>query len=85
MSGSNLTALSPATFPQHSSQHSGQEISSLMALVNRAFAQAELSTCDFEDEHCDCFERATVHDLASEKEFCERHFALVNRRMVTRG
>jgi len=36
-----------------------------------------LTTCFWSDEHCDCHERATVHDLKSEQEFCLRHFRKV--------
>ena len=41
--------------------------------VARISAKPQLSTCDFEDEYCDCRQLATVHDLATDREFCARH------------
>jgi hypothetical protein len=34
-----------------------------------------LSDCFWSDEHCDCRDVATVHDIESESEFCSRHYA----------
>jgi hypothetical protein len=39
----------------------------------------DLVQCFFSDEHCDCRDLGTVHHLASEQEFCPRHFEAVNR------
>jgi len=47
--------------------------------VDRILAQSQLGQCNFSDEHCDCRAQATVHHLASEQEFCARHFQAVTR------
>lgn len=38
-----------------------------------------LTRCYWSDEHCDCKAVATVHDLPSEQDFCERHFNMVQK------
>ncbi len=47
--------------------------------VDAILSQAQLGSCDYSDEHVDCKALATVHDLASEREFCARHFQAVSR------
>lgn len=42
-------------------------------------AKAHLSECAFSNEYVSCAEVATVHHLASEQEFCARHFQAVSR------
>jgi hypothetical protein len=60
-------------------------LSSLERVVIHVLAQHPvLKQCYFSDEHCDCRDLATVHHLASELEFCDRHFAIVNK-AVHRG
>lgn len=84
MAAQHLTVSALSEFPQvlHSSLQHGLdcEIQSLDRIVARAFARVHLTTCDWSDEFCDCAQRATVHDLHSEQEFCLRHFAEVGRR-----
>jgi hypothetical protein len=48
-------------------------------LVSRVVGKPTLGTCCFEDEHCDCRQVATIHDLDSHQEFCTRHFLVTNR------
>jgi hypothetical protein len=48
-------------------------------MVAAIAAKPTLGQCCFEDEHCDCRDRATVHDLATDFEYCVRHFLAVNR------
>jgi hypothetical protein len=81
MADQHLTALSSPEFPQ---VFDGS-LDRLFERVDRIYAASLLSTCDFEDQYGDCREVATVHHLASEHEFCERHFAVVNRKGVSRG
>lgn len=52
-----------------------RQLSSLTRSVERAFAEAQLTECFWDDEHCSCRAKATVHHLESELEFCARHFA----------
>jgi hypothetical protein len=84
MAAQHLTTVPLAEFPQvlHSTLQSGLdcEIQSLDRLVARAFAHVHLTQCFWSDEHCDCRQLATVHDLHSEQEFCLRHFAEVEKR-----
>ena len=56
--------------------------------VNLILAQSDLGLCDWESPEssygaCDggysCHEKATVHHLASEHEYCLSHFREVNR------
>lgn len=71
----DLTFLSAPNFPQVLDS----VIARLVPLIEQAEARANLTTCFFESEHCDCRELGTVHHLASEQEFCERHFREVSR------
>ena len=75
MAAQHLTALASPEFPQALDRSLNQ----LFERVDRILAQSYLSTCDFEDQYGDCRNVATVHHLASEHEFCERHFKVVNR------
>jgi hypothetical protein len=75
MAAHDLTVLSAPNF--HSVLDSS--IQQDLALVDRVLACVHLTTCYWSDEHCDCREVATVHHLASELEFCERHFQAVSR------
>ena len=75
MAAQHLTALSSPEFPQVFDASLNQ----LFQRVDRIYAASLLSTCDFEDQHGDCREVATVHHLASEHEFCLRHFQAVTR------
>ena len=75
MAAQHLTALSSPEFPQVFDRCLDQ----LFQRVERILAASYLSTCDFEDQYGDCREVATVHHLASEHEFCLRHFQAVNR------
>ena len=77
MAAHHLTILSSPEF----SQAFNSFIATLIRRVETISAQAQLSQCDFSDADCDCHELATVHELASEREFCERHFGKV----VARG
>lgn len=36
--------------------------------------KGELGACAFEDQHCDCRELATVHQLGTDFNYCTRHF-----------
>jgi hypothetical protein len=73
MSAQHLNALSSPSFPQTFES----VIEFHIRRVSRIAELAQLGQCDFEDEHCDCREKATIHHLASEREFCERHFRRV--------
>ncbi len=75
MAAQHLTALSSPEFPQVFDGCFAR----LSARVDRVVAQSHLSTCDFNDEYCVCREVATVHHLASEHEFCARHFRQVTK------
>ena len=75
MAVTHLTALSSPEFPQVFDRCLDQ----LFQRVERILAASYLSTCAFEDQFGDCREVATVHHLASEHEFCLRHFQAVNR------
>ena len=75
MAAQHLTVFSSPNFPQ---VFDGC-LADLFERVDRILAASQLSTCDFEDEHSVCREVATVHHLASEHEFCERHFRVVNK------
>lgn len=77
MAHQTVPALPTPRFPQQ--PYTGEMISSLDRLVARTIARAELRCCDFSDEHCDCREKATVHHLASEQEYCLDHFQEVDR------
>ena len=84
MAAQHLTILSTPNFPQvlYSAIDRAleREIGQIERQVSVAFAKVHLSQCDWSDEFCDCFQRATVHDLKSEQEFCLRHFAEVEAR-----
>jgi len=78
MAAPTLSVLTSPDFPQTFDR----VLSRLERLVIRAEARAaqlELSLCDFEDEHCDCRRLATVHHLASEHEYCDRHFQQIEK------
>ena len=76
MAAQHLTILSAPNFPQVFDRALAQ----LDRLVTRTVSlHFLLSQCDFEDEHCDCRQRATVHQLATGKEYCLRHFQAVSR------
>jgi hypothetical protein len=77
MAAQHLTALSSPEFPQALDRSLNQ----LFERVDRILAQSYLSECDFEDQYGDCRQRATVHHLESEKEYCCDHF----RKVVQRG
>jgi hypothetical protein len=77
---STLPSLSHPQFPQIFS-------SAIDHLVARIAVKPQLGTCCYETPEsrrgaCDatpCRSLATVHHLATEQEFCARHFAEVNR------
>jgi hypothetical protein len=88
MAQSNVAFLSTPEYPQHIRR----EIARLEEMVSRAFSaaqlSADLSTCDYEslESHagaCDgghpCHDKATVYHLASDQEYCDRHFREVSR------
>ena len=75
MAAQHLTALASPEFPQVFDASLNQ----LFQRVDRIYAASLLSICDFEDQYGDCREVATVHHLASEHEFCLRHFQAVTR------
>ena len=76
MAAQHLTALSSPEFPQALSVSLDRLIDRVEIIVARNYL---LSPCDFEDQYGDCREVATVHHLASEHEFCLRHFQVVQR------
>jgi len=75
MAAQHLTALASPEFPQVFDRC----LSDLFDRVERVMAQSYLSECDFEDEYGDCRQRATVHHLESEKEYCADHFRKVTK------
>ena len=83
MAAQHHTALSLPNFPQVFTQLMDREVTRVSQLVT----QAHLGCCDYEtpESHwgaCDgipCIEKATVHHLASEREFCLDHFRKVTR------
>ena len=85
MAAQHLTALSSPEFPQVLND----TVERIIDVVDHVLAANSLNyllgPCDFEDQYSDCRDRATVHHLASEHEFCERHFVVVNRKAVTLG
>ncbi len=70
MAHSTLPVLSASDFPQVLS-------ASIDRFIDQIVAKPQLGLCDFEDEHCDCRQPATVHVLQTDQEFCARHFAVV--------
>lgn len=74
MAQNTLPVLSRSHFPQVFEDAVSFEVRRVSRIVT-----ARLGQCWFSDEHCDCRELATVHHLASEQEFCERHFQAVTR------
>ncbi|HZW05371.1 MAG TPA: hypothetical protein VFF58_00555 [Candidatus Nitrosotalea sp.] len=79
MAHSTLAVLSSPDFPQAFAAALDRELAQIERLVLRAEARVHLTRCFWEDQHCDCRELATVHHLASEQEFCLRHFQEVSR------
>jgi hypothetical protein len=83
MAAQHLTLVPASEFPQVSLpvlQHGVDcEIEALSRLVSRVVARVHQGQCDYETEWFGCAERATVHHLASEQEFCTRHFQVVSR------
>lgn len=77
MAQSTLPSLTRSNFPQVFSNAIDQ-------MVARIAAHPQLGQCWFEDEHCDCRQPAVVHDLATEREFCARHFSMITKE-VSRG
>lgn len=75
MAAHDLTFVPLSEFPQLIDL----EIEALNSLVTRAFARVHLSTCDFAGAWGECNQPATVHHIASEQEFCLRHFQVVSR------
>jgi hypothetical protein len=75
MAAQHLTALASPEFPQVLDVC----FSRLQDQVERVMAQSYLSECDFEDRYGDCRQRATVHHLESEKEYCADHFRKVTK------
>lgn len=75
MADSTVAVLSSPDFPQVLAE----VIDRTLALVLRAEAHVHLTTCFYESAYGECRERATVHHLASEQEFCLRHFGKVSR------
>ena len=78
MASRTLPSLTHSQFPQVFS-------SAIDSMVARIAAMPQLHACDYEDAFCDCRERAVVHDLATDFEYCVRHFVAVNRLAVNRG
>lgn len=78
MAAHDLTFLSAPNF--HSILDGA--LSSLVPLVEQAETRANLTTCYWSDEHCDCREIGTIHDLQSGNDFCARHFRMLE---VSRG
>jgi hypothetical protein len=72
MAAETLPVLSHPSFPQVFTAAMDWETSRILAAIR-------LHCCDFEDEYCDCRDLATVHHLASEQDFCLRHFEAVSR------
>ena len=76
---SHLTALSSPEFPQAFDGAIARMIDVVDDVLAANALDYLLGPCDFEDRYSDCQERATVHHLASENEFCERHFSVVSK------
>ncbi len=68
MAAPTLSVLSRPEFPQ-----------AFQAATSR-FVHQVLGECAFEDEHCDGRERAVVHHLPTDFDYCLRHFQLVERK-----
>lgn len=67
MAVATLPVLSHPQFPQ------------AFVSATRNFMQQVLGECAFSDEHCDCRERAVVHHLGTDFDYCLRHFKAVTR------
>jgi|HubBroStandDraft_2_1064218.scaffolds.fasta_scaffold220214_1 hypothetical protein len=81
MAAQHLTALASPEFPQVLND----SVERIIDVVDHVLAANSLNyllgPCDFEDQYGDCRQRATVHHLESEKEYCCDHF----RKVVQRG
>jgi hypothetical protein len=75
MAAEHLTVLSSQKFPQAFEDAIDFEV----RRVSRIVELAQLGQCDFEDEHCDCRQKATVHHLESQLEFCSQHFNSIDK------
>jgi len=75
MAAQHLTVLSSRSFPQVFESAIEFEI----RRVSRVVAEAQLGQCWYEDQYGDCREKATVHHLQSELEFCAHHFNSIDK------
>jgi hypothetical protein len=78
MADQHLNVFTRRSFPQVFS-------SAIDQMIDRMVRKPQLSTCDYEDAFCDCREKAVVHDLGTDFEYCVRHFIAVTRQAVSRG
>lgn len=72
MAHSTLPSLAHSEFPQVFTE-------AIDFMVARISAHPQLGDCDYETPEFVCRNRATVHNLATEQEFCAQHFAKVSR------
>ena len=56
-----------------------REIDALQKAVIRAEAHTHLTQCWYEDDFCCCAERAVVHQLGTDYEYCLRHFQKIEK------
>jgi len=78
MASNTLPVLSPI-FSTALGSALDREIAELEKAVRRAEAHVHLGRCWFDDGHSDCRERAVVHQLGTDFEYCLRHFEAVSR------
>jgi hypothetical protein len=75
MADSHLTVPHSPQFPQPFSGAIGR----LVARVDQVIANAQLSTCSYDDEFASCQEQGTVHRVSDDLPYCVRHFWAVSR------
>jgi hypothetical protein len=78
MADQHLNVFTRRSFPQVFS-------SAIDQLIDRMVAKPTLGTCCYEDSFCDCREKAVVHDLGTDFEYCVRHFFAVHPKAARRG
>lgn len=88
MAAHNLPVPAPSDFPQVFTEALAQNFArSINQIVDRILAKPFLGMCDYESpesswgtgDGISCNQTATVHDLASDLEFCAKHFRVVSR------
>lgn len=80
MAAHNLSVLSTPEFPQTFEDAVHYEIRRVAGIVRANYEQPYLCRYDWPGEWCDREDKATVHDLKSEQEFCAWHFRVVEAR-----